>query len=122
GVGLGALLTNTALSIIVLLAYKFVFESILSTIAIGSDMGQLPAYLPAAAGGGIVGNLAVPIFISATALENEPNVPREIFDVLHFLFGGSYGHPWWASLLTFLGYTAVIVAGGWLVTRQRDIT
>lgn len=122
GVGLGALITQPALVIILLVAYKFVFEAILNTFLVGSDAAAVNAYLPASAGSGLVGNLAVPIFVSATAGSNEANVPQQVFELLHFFFGGTYGHPWWASLLTFMAYTALFVCGGWLVSRQRDIT
>ncbi|RCW45313.1 ABC-2 family transporter [Halopolyspora algeriensis] len=122
GVGFGALVTNSIVAVLVLVAYKFVIEFILSVVLLGSEIAGFVAYLPGAASNGIVGNLAVPIFISAVAGDSEPYVQVEAFQVLHFFFGGTYGHPWWLSLLTFLGYTAAFVLGGWLVSRRRDIT
>ncbi|MBB5155227.1 ABC transporter permease [Saccharopolyspora phatthalungensis] len=122
GVGFGALVANAVLAIIVPLVYKFVVEFILSLSLIESPAAGVGAYLPGAAGNGIVSNLAVPLFVAAVAGPDEPNTPRVAFEFLHLFFGGSYGHPWWASLLTFVGYTAVFVAGGWLVSRRRDIT
>ena len=122
GVGFGALVSNSIAVIVSLLVYKFVFEFIVSTFLIGSTAPQIGAYLPGSAGNGIVGNLAVPIFISAVAGPSEPETPREIFEILHFVFGGTYDHPWWASLLTFAGYTAVFCVGGWYVSSKRDIT
>ena len=41
--------------------------------------------------------------------------------MLHLFFGGTYDHPWWLSLLTFLVYTAGFVAGAWFVGRRREI-
>jgi ABC-2 type transport system permease protein len=122
GVGFGTLVTNSVAAIIALLIYKLVFEFILSTFLMNSNVADFGSYLPGAAGNGIVGNLAVPIFISSITGPSEPNVPQEVFEVLHFFFGGSYGHPWWASLLTFVGYTVVFVVGGWLLSNRRDIT
>lgn len=122
GVGFGAMVTNSVLAIMLLLIYKFVFEFILSVFLMGSEGGAFAAYLPVSAGSGIVGNLAVPVFISAIAGAREQFVPEEIFEILHFFFGGTYGHPWWLSLITFVGYTAVFIAGGWWVSRQRDVT
>lgn len=122
GVGLGALITSSSVVIITLLTYKFVFEAIVSGILVGANLPDFGPYLPAAAGGGIIGNLAVPIFITATTNGAPIEIPEQVFELLHFFFGGSYGHPWWASLLTFMGYTGLIVAGGWLASRQRDIT
>lgn len=123
GVGLGSLIANSVVTIMALLIYKFVFEFIVTAFLMGSDGGgTFSAYLPGSAGSGIVGNLAVPVFISAIAGEREGLVPQEVFEILHFFFGGSYGHPWWLSLLTFVGYGAVFIAGGWWASRQRDIT
>lgn len=121
GVGLGAVVANSVIVIMALLVYKFVFEFIVSTFLVNTDVSAFSAYLPGAAGNGIVGNLAVPIFISSIS-SGSANMPQEVFEVLHYLFGGSYDHPWWLSLLTFTGYTAVFVVGGWLISRERDIT
>ncbi len=122
GVGFGALVTNSVVAVISLVAYKFVIEFVVSTILLGSEVAGIVAYLPGSAGNGIIGNLAVPIFIDNIAGAREPMVPVQAFEVLHFFFGGSYGHPWWLSLLTFLGYTVVFVAGGWQLGNRRDIT
>ncbi|MFD0923410.1 ABC transporter permease [Saccharopolyspora rosea] len=122
GVGFGALVTNSVVAIVVLLVYKFAFEFIASMFLTGSHAADVTAYLPGAAGNGIVSNLAVPIFVSAVAGPDEPYTPQGVFELLHFFFGGTYGHPWWSSLLTFAGYTAVFVVGGWLLSRRRDIT
>lgn len=121
GVGFGALVANSVLAIISLLAYKFVFEMMVSTLLVGSTTNLQP-FLPVAAGNGIVGNVAVPVFIEAIAGPNQVAAPREVFEVLHLFFGGSYQHPWWASAMTFAGYAVVFVLGGWLVSRNRDVT
>ncbi|WP_190821425.1 ABC transporter permease [Saccharopolyspora pogona] len=122
GVGFGALVANAVLAIIVPLVYKFMVEFILSLSLIESPAAGISPYLPGTAGNGIVANLAVPLFVTAVAGPDEPNTPRAAFEFLHLFFGGSYGHPWWASLLTFLGYVTVFIAGGWLVSRRRDIS
>lgn len=122
GVGFGALVTHSVVAVISLVAYKFVIEFVISTILLGSEISGLVAFLPGSAGNGIVGNLAVPIFISDVAGDRAPYVPVQVFEVLHFFFGGSYDHPWWLSVVTFVGYTMVFVAAGWLVSDRRDIT
>lgn len=122
GVGLGSLLANSVGAVVVLLVYKLVFESMLSTFLSGSNLSYLNAYLPAASGNGIVGNLSVPIFVDSLTGGAGGQVPQTVYDVLHFFFGGSYMHPWWLSLLTFAGYTALFVVAGWLVSRERDIS
>lgn len=121
GVGFGALVANAVVAIIIPLIYKFVIEFILTLSMIDSPASAIGPYLPGAAGNGIVSNLAVPLFVAAVAGPDEPNTPRFVFEFLHLFFGGSYDHPWWASLLTFAGYTAVFVAGAWLINRRRDI-
>ncbi|GAA0516462.1 ABC transporter permease [Saccharopolyspora subtropica] len=121
GVGFGALVANAVLAIIVPLVYKFVVEFILSLGLMDSHAAGIGPYLPGAAGNGIVSNLAVPLFVAAVAGPDEPNIPRAAFEFLHLFFGGDYGHPWWASLLTFAVYTALFITGGWLISRRRDI-
>lgn len=121
GVGFGALVANAVLAVILPLVYKFVVEFILSMALAGSDGSAVSPYLPGAAGNGIVSNLAVPLFIAGVAGPDEPDVPRAAFEILHLFFGGDYGHAWWASLLTFLAYTAVFVAGGWWASQRRDV-
>jgi len=122
GVGFGAVVASPVVAVMVLLIYKFVFEFIVTSFLLTSDPSGVSAYLPGTAGSGIVGNLAVPVFVRAVSGTNEQMVPQDVFDVLHFFFGGSYGHPWWLSLLTFAGYTAVFVLAGWLVSGRRDVT
>lgn len=122
GVGFGALIGNAGLAVVVPLLYKFVVEFIISTFLAGTDASGVAAYLPGAAGNGVVGNLAVPIFVEAVAGPDEPFIPREVFELLHFFFGGSYGQGWWLSVLVFLAYAAGFALAGWAVSRQRDIT
>ena len=121
GVGFGALVTNAVLVVIAPLVYKFVIEFTVSISVMETNLSGIAPYLPGAAGNGIVSNLAVPLFVSAVAGPNEPNTPRGAFELLHLFFGGTYDHPWWVSLLTFLLYTTAFVAGAWLVGRRRDI-
>lgn len=121
GVGFGALVPNAVLVIIAPLVYKFVIEFTVSISVMETSLSGIGPYLPGAAGNGIVSNLAVPLFVSAVAGPNEPNTPRGAFELLHLFFGGTYDHPWWLSLLTFLLYTAAFVAGAWFVGRRRDV-
>lgn len=121
GVGFGALVTNVVLAVITPLVYKFVIEFTVSISVMETSLAGIGPYLPGAAGNGIVSNLAVPLFVSAVAGPNEPNTPRGAFELLHLFFGGTYNHPWWVSLLTFVGYTAAFVIGAWFVGRRRDI-
>lgn len=122
GVGFGALVTHSVVAVISLVAYKFVIEFMVSTMLLGSEFAGVVAFLPGSAGNGIVGNLAVPMFVADMAGNEEPLVPTGVFEVLHFFFGGSYDHPWWLSLTTFVGYTLVFVAAGWMLNERRDIT
>jgi ABC-2 type transport system permease protein len=123
GVGFGTLIPQSTAAVVVLLGYRLVFESVLDTYLLGSlTTAWVTGYLPAASGNGIVGNLAVSTFVFALTGQPERFAPQAPVDALHLFFGGTYNHPWWLSLITFVGYTAVIVAGGWLVSRRRDIT
>lgn len=123
GVGFGALIPQSTVAIVVLIAYRLVFESVLFTYLVASPTASWVAgYLPAASGNGVAGNLAVSTFLLAATGQPERFSPEGPVDILHFFFGGTYNHPWWLSLVTFVGYTAVIVVSGWWVSRRRDIT
>lgn len=124
GVGLGALISHSVAVVFVLVLYKFPFEYILASMLATSGnltANAVGAYLPSSAAGGVVGNLAVPLFLSDAIGIDVQYVPREILEMLHMFAGGTYNHPWWLSLLTFAGYTAVIILGGWAVSRRRDV-
>lgn len=123
GVGFGALVTQPALAILSLLGYRLVFESVVYLSLLGSTAASpVAAYLPVASGNGITGNLAVSIFVRDVTGQPERYAPKDALDLMHVFFGGTYAHPWWLSLTTFVGYTAVFVVLGWLVSRRRDIT
>jgi ABC-2 type transport system permease protein len=123
GVGFGALIAQPTVAIVVLLGYRLAFEAVLYTSLLFLPRASwFTAYLPAASGNGIVGNLAVSIFVFAMTGQPERSLPQAFVNALHLLFGGTYAHPWWLSLITFVGYTAVIAACGWLASRRRDIT
>ncbi len=121
GVGLGGLIASSVGSIVVLLVYKFVFEKTVMTLLAGSDYSPVSLYLPGAAGDGIVGNLAVPAFVTALTGTDTGSAAELASQVAHTFAGGSYGSPWWLSLITFAGYTALLVLAGWLTSRQRNI-
>lgn len=123
GVGFGALVTQPTVAILALLGYRLVFESVVYLSLLGSTAAApIAAYLPAASGNGITGNLAVSIFVQDVTGQPERYAPQDAIDLLHVFFGGTYAHPWWLSLTTFVGYAAVFVVLGWLVGRRRDIT
>ncbi|NYH79479.1 ABC-2 type transport system permease protein [Actinopolyspora biskrensis] len=122
GLGFGAMVTSSVVAVLVLLGYVLVFESLVSSAMSSSAMSWLGDYLPGAASNGIVSNLSVPMFVSDVAGAREPMVSETAYRLLHSVFGGSYGFPWWGSLLVFAGYAAVFVAGGWLTSSKRDIT
>ncbi|MHA6805526.1 ABC transporter permease [Salinifilum ghardaiensis] len=130
GVGLGALIANSVASIFVLLLYRFPVESMLASFLTSSGnvtANAISAYLPASAAGGVVGNIAVPVFLAELSGTAElpgsarGSVPPGVVETLHLFAGGSSGHPWWASLLTFAAYTAAIVLLGWAASRRRDV-
>lgn len=123
GVGFGALISHSAVAIVALLGYRLVVEFVVGLYLLGSPSTvAIAGYLPAASGNGIVGNLAVSIFVLALTGQPERFAPEEPVDILHLFFGGTYNHPWWLSLVTFVGYTAVIIVCGGLASRRRDIT
>ncbi|ASU77738.1 ABC transporter permease [Actinopolyspora erythraea] len=121
GFGFGALVNNSVAAVLVLVFYKFMVDVLASVVLAGTELSWLSSYLPGAASNGIVGNLAVPMFISEVAGAREPIVPAQAFQQLHAIFGGSYGFSWWGSALVFAGYAALLCGGAMLLIRNREI-
>jgi len=94
GVGVGALLRNQVVAIVVVLVYTQLLEPIVRTVLTSTPVGR---FLPGAAGDAIVGNSVY----SATGL------------------GGLL--PWWSGVLVLAGYglLAAAVAAG--TTMRRDV-
>ncbi|MGJ7906891.1 ABC transporter permease [Actinopolyspora sp. H202] len=121
GFGFGALVNSSVAAVLVLVFYKFMVDVIASIWLAGSEFAWLSGYLPGAASNGIVGNLAVPMFISEFAGPRESIVPKQAFEQLHAVFGGDYGFAWWGSALVFAGYAALFCGGAMLLVRNREI-
>lgn len=101
GVGLGAMLPNQVLSIIVLLVFTQFVEPILRALATQVSWGgSIAQYLPGAAGDAMSGG-------SFYSTMNPAGIPLL---------------PWWAGLLVLLGYAAAFGLIGRFTTFRRDIT
>lgn len=99
GVGIGSLITNQVLAVIVILVYTQFVEAVLRLVlgAVGGPLGDVAMFLPGAAGEAATGGS----IFSAMGMG----------DLL----------PWGTGLLVLLGYAVVLAAAGAATTSRRDV-
>ena len=117
GVGVGALVTNVAGSVVLLLLYFLVIENVLHFVLAYLEVPAVAGFLPNGSINGLTGSVAVDLFLSTAGV-----VPPEIEDVLRAIAGAGGALDWWWSGLVFLGWAGIAFAGGWAVTQSKDIT
>jgi len=101
GVGLGALLPNQVVSIVVLLVFTQFVEPMFRILASLVDWaGSIAQFLPGAAGDALIG--------------------ASFYDA--FAGGGGSLVPWWQGALILLGYAVVFGVVGRYTTFRKDIT
>jgi ABC-2 type transport system permease protein len=120
GVGLGALIGNQVGTTVGLLLYVLVAEPIIAAVLRGNDAAAVPGFLPNTAGGNMVTNLSLDLFIEG--LPGDPGRNQRDYDEIREFFNLDEAPVWWASGLIFIGYALVIGLVGWLVAKKRDIT
>jgi ABC-2 type transport system permease protein len=119
GVGIGTLISNQVVVLIVVLVYKLFFEGLLSLMLRIPQLGldDLARFLPSAGSTALQTGHGIAAF--ARTFGDEEYGMRE---GLEALVGTAGQLSWWTGGLLFAGYTALALAGGWLAARQRDIT
>lgn len=119
GVGIGTLISNQIVVLIVVLIYKLFLEGLISLILNipQLNLDDLAPYLPGA--GSIALQTGHGISVFADRFGDEAFGLRE---VVEGLVGVTDQLSWWAGGVLFAGYAALFLAGGWLVGRQRDIS
>jgi ABC-2 type transport system permease protein len=116
GVGLGGLISNQTVVVVVLLAYTLIGEAILSPLFQAMKIPDVAHYLPVASGRDTLLSFSFDRFIDVVSLS--PSDEQHLKD-----FAGTVGLPqWWASGLTFVGYAVIFILAGWAVSRRRDIS
>lgn len=120
GVGLGALIGNQVGTTVGLLIYVLVAEPIIAGVLRGNDAPGVPGYLPSTAGGNMVTNLSIDLFVEG--LPGDPARNQENYEKIREFFNLDSAPIWWASGLIFIGYALVVGLVGWLVAKNRDIT
>ncbi|RZQ60748.1 ABC transporter permease subunit [Amycolatopsis suaedae] len=122
GIGVGAVLNNVVLAVVLLTIYMLIVENVLVLIMwTSAEIDVLGALLPNGTANGIVGGIAADAFGFDSL-----NIPGtvDVFDKLGLqLAAGAPGViSWWASALVFLGWTLAFFVGGWAANQRRDIT
>ena len=119
GVGVGMLISNQIVVLIVMLIYMLFLEGLISLIMRIPQLGldEFPPYLPGSGSTALQTGHGIEVF--AERFGDEAFGLRE---ALEGLVGVSGQLSWWAGGLLFAGYAALFLACGWFVGRQRDIT
>jgi len=116
GVGIGALIRNTAGTVVTLVLYFLLAENGLEVAFMG-DLPHLVGSLPNGSINGLTGSVAADIFLS-----NATSVTDTVEAGFRWIAGAPGAFTWWASGLIFLGWTFLSFGGGWLSSQTRDIT
>jgi ABC-2 type transport system permease protein len=117
GVGLGGLISNQIVGIVLLLAYSLAGEAILVLLVQAMNIGSVANYLPRNASQDSLVVFAYDRFLGEVS--NLPGLDRsDVQDV----FGVANLPSWWASGLVFIAWAAVFGLAGWAVSRRRDIS
>jgi ABC-2 type transport system permease protein len=118
GVGLGALIPNSAGVIVLLIMYFLVIENALQ---FGLRLSGVPetavGFLPNGSVDGLTGSVAVDLFLADAGV-----VPEEGVYWLRVVAGAGGAQAWWLSGLIFFAWVAAAFGGGWARMTQKDIT
>ncbi|GAA1303068.1 ABC transporter permease subunit [Saccharothrix xinjiangensis] len=117
GVGVGALMTSTAATTVVLLLYMLIIENGLQLVLAAQELPDVIGFLPNGAVNGMTGSVASSLFLA-----NAGVVPDELVDVLRAVAGALGAFDWWLSGLVFLVWSALFFLAGWAATQRKDIT
>jgi ABC-type transport system involved in multi-copper enzyme maturation permease subunit len=118
GVGLGGLISNQTVVVVVLLAYTLVGEAVLRVLLQAMKIETVVDYLPITAGRDSLETFSLDRFLTELA----PTTSQSDLGRLRDLAGVADLPAWWATGLAFLGYVVVFVLAGWAVSRRRDIS
>jgi ABC-2 type transport system permease protein len=118
GVGIGALISNSAGVVVLLIMYFLVVENALQ---LGLRVAGVPetavGFLPNGSVNGLTGSVAVDLFLADAGV-----IPEEGVYWLRVVAGAGGAQAWWLSGLIFLVWVGVAFGGGWARMTQKDIT
>ncbi|MET9224733.1 hypothetical protein [Lentzea sp. NPDC003310] len=118
GVGLGALISNSAGVVVLLIMYFLVIENALQ---LGLRIAGVPetavGFLPNGSVNGLTGSVAVDLFLADAGV-----IPDEGVYWLRVVAGAGGAQAWWLSGLIFLAWVGAAFGGGWARMTQKDIT
>jgi ABC-2 type transport system permease protein len=118
GVGLGGLISNQTVVVVVLLAYTLVGEAVIGVLLQALKIQKVTDYLPITAARDSLETFSFDRFLS----ELSPSVSSSNLSTLRDLAGVTDLPPWWATGLVFTGYAVIFILAGWAVSRRRDIS
>jgi len=118
GVGIGSLLSNQVAGVVLVLVYLLVVEGLAGLILRLPQVGlsEIPPYLPGPAA------IALQTDYGITAFVRHFGGPAGLREVVESVIGTAGQLSWFGGGALFVGYTALALVGGWLVSRRRDIT
>ncbi len=117
GVGVGALMTSTVGTTVVLILYMLIIENGIQLVLAAQELPDVIGFLPNGAVNGMTGSVASSLFLA-----NAGVVPDELVDVMRAVAGALGAFDWWLSGLIFLVWSALFFLAGWAATQRKDIT
>jgi ABC-2 type transport system permease protein len=119
GVGIGSLISSQVAGVVLVLVYLLLVENLVSLILRLPQLGweEIPPYLPGPAAIALQTDYAITAFV-----RHFSGGPFGLRQVVEAIIGTAGQLSWVAGGALFLGYTALALAGGWLVSRRRDIS
>jgi len=117
GVGVGALMTSTVATTVVLILYMLIIENGIQLVLAAQELPDVIGFLPNGAVNGLTGSVASSLFLA-----NAGVVPDELVEVLRAVAGALGAFDWWLSGLIFLVWSGLFFLAGWAATQRKDIT
>ncbi|HEX7308175.1 hypothetical protein [Lentzea sp.] len=118
GVGVGALVSNSAGVVVLLIMYFLVVENVLQFgLRLSGTPETVIGFLPNGSVDGLTGTVAVDLFLAKAGV-----VPEEGVYWLRVIAGAGGAQAWWLSGLIFLAWVVAAFGGGWARMTSKDIT
>ncbi|MFT7841346.1 hypothetical protein Q5530_34870 [Saccharothrix sp. BKS2] len=117
GVGVGALMTSTVATTVVLILYMLIIENGIQLVLAAQELPDVIGFLPNGAVNGLTGSVASSLFLA-----NAGVVPDELVEVLRAVAGALGAFDWWLSGLIFLVWSGLFFLASWAATQRKDIT
>ncbi|MFI9384187.1 hypothetical protein [Kutzneria sp. NPDC052558] len=119
--GVGALFGNPIGAVISLVLYTLLAENLIDLWL----PDHWPGVLLNGSADGLTGSVAAQTFVDKVSTISPyftQELQNDALNLVRSMAGARGAYDWWISGLIFAGWAAAIAAGGWYMSRRRDIT